>query len=138
MTSEEVVESVRKRVQNLSPPKNEPELHQSVLEHFQTLGLSCLDRKPIPSATGVSRPDLRVTSVKPSVLIEIKYRGDWPYVSQAAWQLFQAAKLLEAQSEDTRKIAIFGGQFTDPLLPAFLGTLDIEWICVNASDLPQA
>ena len=98
------------------------------------MDLSYLDKGQIRNlgAGGVSKPDVRVTGVKPELLIEIKVDGGWKCGSQAAWQLFQAAELLLTEGIVTRKLAIFGSRIGDPILRKMLDALAVDsaWIQV--------
>ena len=133
MTTEDLIRDLRLWVQTLPKLRNEAELQTQVLEKLQTMRLSYCDRGKLenPRANGVSQPDVLVTCVDPQLLIEIKADGDWKSASHAAWQLFQAAELLKEDGIKTRKLAIFGGKLSDPLLLKMLEALDIASECVQ-------
>jgi len=134
MNTDDLIRDLCSWVQTLPPLKNEQELHGKILAKLNTLNLTCVDRGDVlnPEASGVSRPDVLVTGVDPQLLIEIKASGDWKLASQAAWQLFQAAELLRRNGTATRKLAIFGGKLSDPMLRQMLEALGIESECVQA------
>ncbi len=133
MTTDDLIRDLCSWVQTLPQLKNEAELHAQILAKLKAMKLSCHDRCRLqnPEAGGVSKPDVRVTNVEPQLLIEIKANGGWKCVSHAAWQLFQASKLLQREGTTTRKLAVFGAKFDDPILRQMLATLDIESACVQ-------
>jgi hypothetical protein len=133
VNTDDLIRDLRSWVPTLARPKDEAELHNQILEKLKRRGLSPIDRGAIPNpdANGVSKPDVLVNSVDPQLLIEVKVGGEWRCASDAAWQLFQAAELLRRAGTTTRKLAIFGGEFGDPIVRQMLQALGIEWACVS-------
>jgi hypothetical protein len=129
MTTDDIIRDLCSSAEKPSQHKNEHELHLAVLAKLETMNLRyCSKPKlPNPDVNGVSEPDVLVTDVTPHLLIEIKTDGDWKHASEAAWQLFQAAELLKRDGTATRKLAIFGGKISDPIMLKMLEALEIEW-----------
>jgi hypothetical protein len=111
MKASELTEKLIDWVSNTQPVQTEKELHAKVLETLKDWGMCVEDKAPIRNPRlGKSRIDLRVTNVDPQLLIELKKGGDWHYVSNAAWQLYQASKLLQDKDVATSMLAIFGSR----------------------------
>jgi hypothetical protein len=133
MTTDDLIRALCSWAEEPSQHKNEHELHRAVLAKLGKMNLHYCDepRLPNPGASGLSKPDILVTDVTPQLLIEIKATGSWKHASQAAWQLFQAAELLQRDGTETRNFAIFGGKISDPIMLKMLNVLGVEWGCVQ-------
>ncbi len=134
MQPTELIDKLCEWIPTLPSMADEKELHERVLEKLKGWGAVCEDRVAIQNpGVGKSIPDLRVSSLEPQLLMELKCDGSWKCVSQAGWQLFQASKLLQHQGIATSRLAIFGSPFNDPLLPLMLEALDIRAACAAGS-----
>ena len=127
-SAECVIKALEKALSSAPAQSRESFLQKAFQDKLTELGVK-FERPFLQSTDGSSRPDILILETSPSILIEIKSSGKWPYVAAAAAQLYGYARLLAKERDvEVLKLAIFGTQPQNDNLEGYLEKLGVRYL----------